>query len=121
MYVEEEARKQVKDLKKIAEKTGLQTSFDETEIITTLFKFLKTCLDNTYGEIRYTNNFKYLGENIFQNASDKESFKIRKLKLIKAITWELYGKKNLSRSVKVRHYSTVIRPVIMYGMETMCF
>ena len=83
--------------------------------MTNLFKFSKTCLDTTYGEIEYTNNFKYLGENISRNASDKESFKIRKLKLAKGfnLTRELYGKKNLSRNAKVRHYSTVIGPVIM--------
>ena len=54
--------------------------------MTTLFKFPKKCLDPTYRDIKYTNNLKYLGENISQNTSDKESFKIRKLKLANALT-----------------------------------
>ena len=37
--------------------------------------------DARYEEIKYSNNFKYLGEDTSQNASDKESFQIRKLKL----------------------------------------
>ena len=34
---------------------------------------------------------------------------------------ELYGKKNLSRIAEACHYSTVIRQVNTYGVETMCF
>ena len=58
-HSEEERKKQVKDIK---EKTGLQISFAKSEITTTLFRFPKTCLDTTHGEIKYTTILNVLGK-----------------------------------------------------------
>ena len=67
-HSEEEARKQIEDLKEIAEKTCLQISFAKKQIMPNLFKYLKTWLETTYGEVKYIP--KRLRQRIFK---DKET------------------------------------------------
>lgn len=97
--------------------TGLQISFTKLEIMTTLFELWESSLENKHEEINYIINFKYFKENISWNTS-RQSFKIWKLELVKAFNPGTICKEKLCRSVYVRHYGTVISPVITFGEET---
>lgn len=117
---EEEAIEQINQLKEIAEKTGLQISFPKTEIMTSDKTYSRRSVQTKYGKVKVVDNFKYLGENISKNGTDKKSLQNKKEKLeqLNRMTKNIYNKKNLSINTKLKHYVTVIRPVILYGMET---
>lgn len=119
---EEEAIDQINTLKEIAEKTGLQISYEKTELMTTDPNFKKKTVETKYGPIKVTTRFRYLGETICSNGSEKESMKerIAKLEKLSFATSNVYNKKNLSTKAKIRHYNTVVKPVILYGTETTC-
>ncbi|MXP61689.1 reverse transcriptase domain-containing protein [Pantoea sp. Taur] len=118
---EQDAVRQLNCLKEIAEKTGLQVSYEKTEFMTTDSKFGKKWVETKFGKIKVTDHFKYLGEIVSNRGSEKRSLETRiaKLEHLNHATTKLYGKKCLSKAAKLRHYNTVIRPVILYGAETM--
>ena len=72
----ETAIKQVELLKESAEKTGLQISFEKTKFMTNI-KTAPKRIKTKYGQILRTDSFKYLGEVIEQNVSEKEAVKFR--------------------------------------------
>ena len=81
---------------------------------------MKKTVKTKYGRIKVTKQFKYLGEIISTNGVDKEAMENRRLNLerLSFVTKDIYNKKNLSINAKLRHYDTVARPVILYGVET---
>lgn len=114
------AQKQIELLKEIAEKVGLQISFEKTKYMTcdkSGTPFLKT----KYGKIQRVSHFKYLGETIMENGLEKIANKIRcqKMEIALRLTQNIYNKKSLSRNTKLRHYNTVIKPECLYGAETL--
>lgn len=117
---EQEAINQIDQLKEIAEKTGLQISFPKTEMMTSDKKYSKKSVETKYGKVKFVNHFKYLGEIICENGTDKKAIEAKKLKLGQQnwATRNIYNKKNLSVNAKLRHYNSVVRPIILYGMET---
>lgn len=117
---EQEAINQIDQLKETAEKTGLQISFVKTEMMTSDSTYSKTTIKTKYGKIKITDRFKYLGEIISRNGTDKPVIEAKKHKLeqLNFCTKNIYNKKNLSVNAKLRHYNTVVKPVILYGMET---
>ena len=54
---------------------------------------------------------KYLGEMV------REMVKLERLSFAKG---NIYNKKNPYSNAKIRHYNTVIKSAILYGMETIC-
>ena len=116
----ETARMQIDLLKEIAEQTGLQISFEKTEVMTNI-KDAPAKLQTKYGQINRVEKFKYLGEIIMQNGLDKEALKerVRKLEIAYQTSRSIYNKKCLSQNTKLRHYETVLKPVVMYAAETL--
>lgn len=55
---------QLESLSIIASKTGLQISFQTTEIMTNIEKFPKKSLETGSGTIKYNEKFKYQGETV---------------------------------------------------------
>ncbi|XP_066907112.1 uncharacterized protein [Halyomorpha halys] len=119
---EEEAISQINTLQIIAEKAGLQISYEKTELMTTEVNFKKKIVNTEYQRIKVTRKFKYLGEIICHNGSKKESIreKTTKLENLSFQTAKIYNKKNLSSNAMLKHYNVVVRPVILYGVETTC-
>lgn len=93
----DDAIKQINNLKEIAEKSGLQISFEKTEYITSV-NTAPTYMETKYGKIKKVLKFKYLGEINQPNGLDKEANKtrIRKLETAFHLTKNLYNKKCLS-------------------------
>lgn len=116
----ETARVQIELLKEIAEQTGLQISFEKTEVMTNI-KEAPPKLWTKYGEINRVDKFKYLGEVIMKNGLDKEALRerIRKLEIAYQTSRTIYNKKCLSQNTKIHHYETVLKPVVMYAAETL--
>lgn len=114
------AQKQIEILKEVAEKVGLQISFEKTEYMT-CNKQAPKFLNTKYGEIRRVSQFKYLGEIIQENGLEKAANKLRCQKIATAfrLTQNIYNKKSLSKFSKLRHYSTVIKPECLYAAETL--
>ncbi|KAI5746185.1 hypothetical protein M8J77_000906 [Diaphorina citri] len=113
-----DAKKQIDILKEVAEKTGLQISFEKTEFISSNTKAPKE-MKTKYGTINRVEKFKYLGEIIQANASDKEANIKRSAKMETAfqLTRNFYNKKSISTNAKIRHYQTVIKPESLYASE----
>lgn len=114
----ESATIQIELLKEQAEKAGLQISFDKTMYITNN-KVAPKKMKTKYGLISRTTKFKYLGEIIEENISEKEAVRLRVNKLQTAyyLTKEIYNKKSISINAKLKHYLTVIRPEALYAAE----
>uniref|UniRef100_A0A8D9AQU5 Reverse transcriptase domain-containing protein n=1 Tax=Cacopsylla melanoneura TaxID=428564 RepID=A0A8D9AQU5_9HEMI len=114
----EEATKQINILKEMAERTGLQISFEKTEYLTSVKEAPKQMVTK-YGKINRVSKFKYLGEIIEANASDKEGnlLRVRKMETAFQLTRNMYNKKSLSLNAKLRHYNTVIKPECLYASE----
>ncbi|KAI5720012.1 hypothetical protein M8J77_000651 [Diaphorina citri] len=112
------AIKQIEILKEIAEKTGLQISFEKTEFITTIKRAPKQ-MKTKYGVINKVEKFKYLGEIIQANAMDKEANhkRVNKMEVAFQLTKNFYNKKSISINAKIRHYQTVIKPECLYASE----
>ena len=82
----------------------------------------KKYIDTKYGRVKVCKQFKYLGEIITPNGLDKQAYEQRKNNFehfLYNIRY-IYNKKQLSIKTKLRHYQTVIKPVILYGTETSC-
>ena len=110
------------DLKEIAEKAGLRISFGKTEMMpNNVTKDDSRKVKTKYGVIKIAKQFKYLGEVITNNATDKIPLKQRADRMERAFNAvrHIYSKKNLSINAKLRHYTTVIRPLVLYGSETL--
>lgn len=114
----EDAIEQINILKEIAEKSGLQISFEKTEYITNVNDAPKT-MKTKYGKINRVTKFKYLGEIIEANASDKEGItaRTRKMETAFQLTKNTYNKKSISINGKLRHYNTVVKPECLYASE----
>ncbi|XP_066906047.1 uncharacterized protein [Halyomorpha halys] len=119
---EEEAISQINTLQIIAEQAGQKISYEKKELMTTEVNFKKKIVNTEYGKIKVTRKFKYLGEIICHNGSEKESIREKSTKL-ENLSFQrapIYNKKNLSSNAKLRHYNVVIRTVILYRVETTC-
>ena len=90
----------------------------KTEFITNI-KLAPKELDVGQGKIKQTKAFKYLGEWIDPNLSEKAAFesRIRKMEMAYNLTKAIYNKKSISTNAKLRHYQTVIRPEALYAAE----
>ncbi|RZF47792.1 hypothetical protein LSTR_LSTR006056 [Laodelphax striatellus] len=74
-----------------------------------------------YGTINKVNHFKYLGEIIEPTGTERLAQKTTGAQNEESI-WEIaniYNKKCLSINTKVRHYTTVIKPEVLYASETL--
>ncbi|KAL1451182.1 hypothetical protein WDU94_003467 [Cyamophila willieti] len=113
-----DAIKQINNLKEVAEKAGLEISFEKTEYITDVDQAPKQ-MKTKYGKINRVPRFNYLGEIIQPNGLDKEANKVRARKMETAfqLTRNIYNKKSLSINAKLRHYNTVIKPESLYASE----
>ena len=71
--------------------------------MTTEKNYGKKIIETKYGQIKVTRKFKYLGETICNNGSEKESIKekIPKLERLSFATGNIYNKKNLSSKAKI--------------------
>lgn len=78
-------------------------------------------LRTKYGDINRVEKFKYLGEVIMRNGLDKEAIaeRIHKLEIAYQTSRMIYNKKCLSQNTKIRHYETVLKPVVIYASETL--
>ena len=76
-------------------------------------------LDVEQGKIRRTEKFKYLGEWIEPNISEKAALasRINKMEVAYQLTKGVYNKRSVSFNAKLRHYCTVIRPKALYAAE----
>lgn len=114
--------KQLNVLRQQAAKVGLQVSLEKTQYFTNISD--SPCeLYLAQGEIKKTNKFKYLGEWLEQDLSERTalSSRVNKLELAYQLTRSTYNKKCLSRNTKMRHYQTVIRPEALYASECLIF
>lgn len=105
-------------MEEIASKTGLRISVEKTKFITNIKnapKFLTTDI----GQIEKVKKFKYLGEIIQENGLEKSAVEERVHKMERAygITKNFYNKKCLSKNLKIRHYTTVVKPECLYASE----
>ncbi|KAK9884156.1 hypothetical protein WA026_005108 [Henosepilachna vigintioctopunctata] len=114
-----EAIRAVEKLHQIAQKTGLQISYDKTKYMERKPKN-KSSLMTKHGEILQVGHFKYLWEVIQSSDSNRIANEQRITKLQRAykLTWAHYNKKCISRGAKLRHYNTTILPEAIYAAET---
>ena len=93
-------------------------SLEKTEFFTNI-KEAKREMLLEQGNIKRTEKFKYLGEWIEPNLSERASLSMRvnKLELAYRLTKNTYNKKCLSRNLKLTHYTSVIKPEALYAME----
>lgn len=114
------ALKQIEILKEVAEKVGLQISFEKTEYMSNV-KSAPKSLNTKYGKIKRVHQFKYLGEIIHESGLEKFANDARCQKMTTAfrLTQNIYNKKSFSRHAKLRHYNSVIKPECLYGAETL--
>lgn len=112
------AVKQINQLQSQAEKAGLQISFEKTEFITNI-KPAPRQLEVNQGIIKRVDKFKYLGEWIEPNMSEKAAFasRMNKMEMAYHLTRNVYNKKSVSLNAKLKHYCTVIRPEALYAAE----
>lgn len=117
----EEAKSQIEELETIAAKVGLQISFEKTEIMPNFKSEVKVIQMNNNKQIKIVNKFKYLGEILTWNSSEKASIEHRttKMKQAQRITWPTYKKKSLSINAKFKHYRSVVKPQATYASETL--
>ena len=115
-----EARSQITSLQNIAQKIGLQISFEKTEIMVADPLVINHITINNR-KIKIVKQFKYLGEIITYNLDEKPAWQERTNKMIRAqkLTWSTYNKKCLSIKTKLKHYKTVVQPEVTYGSETL--
>lgn len=115
-----EAIHMVEILHQIAQKTGLQISYEKTQYMERRPEN-KLSLITKYGKITQVKHFKYLGETIQSSGLNGIANKHRITKLQKAykLTWSYYNKKCISTDAKLRHYKTVILPEAIYAAESM--
>lgn len=109
----------IEKLQEIAQKTGLQISYEKTKYMErkpSNNKHIKT----KYGTIERVPHFKYLGEIIQPSGLDLTANleRIKKLQKAYKLTWNHYNKKSISRNAKLRHYNTVVLPEALYAAET---
>ena len=97
------AQKQIEILKEIAEKVGLQVSFEKTEYMTCL-KTAPKYMNTKYGKIKRVSQFKYLGEIIQDTGLEKEANQVRGQKMGTAfrLTQNIYNKKSISQIHKTQ-------------------
>ena len=78
-------------------------------------------LHTKYGDVTRVDKFKYLGEIIMRNGLDKEALRerTRKLEIAYQTSRTIYNKKCLSQNTKIRHYETVLKPVVLYTAVTL--
>ncbi|MGP1955901.1 MAG: hypothetical protein ACTS8W_03670 [Arsenophonus sp. NC-PY1-MAG3] len=83
-------------------------------------KYSKKSVETKYGKVKVAKQVKYLGEIICENGTNKKAMEAKKLKLEQQnwATKNIYNKKNLSVNAELRHYNSVVRPIILYVMET---
>lgn len=115
----QETKQQIKSLHDIANKIGLKISFEKTEIMLTQPPLArKIQIENR--DIKIVDKFRYLGEIITYNLSEKLTWQNRIHKLTKGqyTTKNTYNKKYLSIATKLRHYQTVTQPQVTYACET---
>lgn len=114
----ESATKHINLLITEAAKTGLQISVEKTKFITNIKPAPKEIVLEQ-GKITWTKKFKYLGEWIEPNISEKEAItaRINKMEIAYQLTREVYNKRSMSFKAKLRHYNTVIRPEALYAVE----
>lgn len=115
-----EAIHAVEKLHEIAQKAGLQISYDKTQYMERRPEN-KSPLITQYGEITQVPHFKYLGEIIQSSGLNRiaNEQRIAKLQTAYRLTWAHYNKKCISIDAKLRHYTTVILPEATYAAETM--
>lgn len=116
---EQQAISQIETLKKCSEKFGLQISFSKTKVICNHCDLQN--LDTKFGTIEKVSEFRYLGEIIVPTGKEQKALEVRIQKMKRALgrTQNIYNKKCLSVSTKIRHYNTVIKPEILYASETL--
>ena len=114
----EEATHQLSSLNYIAAKVGLKIAINKTQFISNIRDAPKSI---PLGDkaVRRTNSFKYLGEWITPNLNEDLAMNNRCTKLERAyhLSKNLYKSKSLSMNLKIRHYSTVVRPSVLYASE----
>lgn len=116
----QEATNQIRSLQSIAKRIGLHISFEKTEIMAVNPLEIDHIIINNR-KIKIVKQFKYLGEIITYNLNEKLAWQERTNKMIRAqrLTWTTYNKKCLSIKTKLKHYKTVVQPVVTYGSETL--
>lgn len=114
------AKKRVDELQMIAKTTGLQVSYEKTEFMTNI-KGAPHHLELGEEKIKRVKSFKYLGERIQENGSEKDAIKdrARRMEMAYQLTKTTYNKKVLSYGAKLRHLDTVIKPECLYAAETL--
>lgn len=115
-----DAQKQLELLQQEAAKVGLLISYEKTKFMTDI-KIAPQELKIGNKKVSRTKEFKYLGEWITENCSEKKSIETRLQKMENAFqsTKNIYNKKSLSWNCKIRHYTTVIKPEALYASETL--
>lgn len=114
-----EATHAIEKLHEIAQKTGLQISYDKTQYIERVPQN-KLPIVTTHGKIIQVSHFRYLGEIIQPSGINLRANeeRIRKLQKAYKLTWNYYNKKSISFNAKLRHYNTVVLPEALYAVET---
>jgi len=112
------AATQIQTLQECASKFGLQISYSKTQFISSS-KTAPDALSTSYGQVRRTNHFKYLGEWVSPSVIETTALnaRIQKLETAYHLTRDVYNKKSISVNAKFRHYQTVIRPEALYAAE----
>lgn len=112
------AKKQINQLQAQATKAGLHISFEKTQFITNI-KEAPRQLEVNGGRIKHVEKFKYLGEWIEPNLSEREAFtsRLNKIETAYHLTKNVYNKRSISLNAKLKHYCTVIRPEALYAAE----
>lgn len=115
-----EARSQLESLEKLAGKIGLKISYEKTKIMAR-DPLCTNKIQINNQDVELVESFKYLGEIITHNIKEKTNWKERTNKLIKSArnTKNIYNKKCISINTKLRHYTSVILPEILYASETL--
>lgn len=110
----------VRKLKEEYTKAGLEINFNKTEYLTTSEERPETLEIDEDTKIRETDRFKYLGSIITKQGTSEEDIKARLgqartcIKQLNSVLWD----KHITKSTKIRIYSTIVESIMTYGAET---
>lgn len=112
---EEEAKTALKNLAEVAEKVGLKIAYSKTKTLNTESDWK---IDGQV--VAKVNSFRYLGEKITGGIQSNSSAvdRAQLLQKLRHAVKTTYGKKNLSRNAKLRHYTATVRNAALYASET---
>jgi len=109
-----------KSLIKVVEKVGLRINEEKTEYMV-VSRRNGNQVQEEFIEFKRVDQFKYLGSIITQDNDIKTEISMRLQSANKCFFGlsKIFRSRAISKNLKVRMYLTLLRPIVLYGAETL--